>query len=47
MASGLSEDVGFKQELQNRLGPSRMQYVHLIDSLIYYEDAVTLQAALK
>ena len=39
-ATGLSDDGYFKQELLQRLGPSRMQYVHLMDQLIYYEEMV-------
>ncbi len=35
---GGGDEQVFRQELQNRLGPSRMQYVHLIDQLIYFED---------
>lgn len=35
---GLQEDPSFKAELNSRLGPGRMQYVHLIDQVVYYEE---------
>ncbi|KAG2497776.1 hypothetical protein HYH03_004048 [Edaphochlamys debaryana] len=47
MAQGLAADAGFRAELMQRLGPGRMQYVHLIDQLIYFEDRQTLQAAMS
>lgn len=31
------DDAVFRKELQNRLGPSRMQYIGLIDQLIFFE----------
>ncbi|KAG1672034.1 hypothetical protein FOA52_008910 [Chlamydomonas sp. UWO 241] len=39
-----SDEHVFRQELQARLGPSRMQHVQLIDQLIYFEDAYVAQA---
>ncbi|KXZ49455.1 hypothetical protein GPECTOR_21g681 [Gonium pectorale] len=38
MAQGLTDDAAFRTELLQRLGPGRMQYVHLLDQLIYFED---------
>lgn len=35
-----SDEHVFRQELQARLGPSRMQCVQLIDQLIFYEDSI-------
>ncbi|KAG2439901.1 hypothetical protein HYH02_010531 [Chlamydomonas schloesseri] len=46
MAQGLTDDGAFRAELLARLGAGRMQYVHLIDQLIYFEDMKGLQAAL-
>ncbi|GLC41306.1 Serine/threonine-protein kinase Nek3 [Pleodorina starrii] len=46
MAQGVTDDAAFRQELFQRLGPGRMQYVHLIDQLIYFEDMHGLQSAL-
>ncbi|KAG2443892.1 hypothetical protein HXX76_002232 [Chlamydomonas incerta] len=46
MAQGLTDDAAFRSELLARLGAGRMQYVHLIDQLIYFEDMKGLQAAL-
>ncbi|GLI61210.1 hypothetical protein VaNZ11_003502 [Volvox africanus] len=46
MAQGMTDDAAFRQELLQRLGPGRMQYVHLIDQLIYFEDMHGLQSAL-
>lgn len=36
---GSAEEAAFRHELQSRLGPGRMQYVPLIDQLIYFEDS--------
>ena len=38
-AAGGGEEAAFRQDLQARLGPGRMQYVALIDQLIYCEDS--------
>mmetsp|Transcript_17043 Transcript_17043/g.36817 ORF Transcript_17043/g.36817 Transcript_17043/m.36817 type:complete len:694 (-) Transcript_17043:512-2593(-) len=38
-SSGSGDEALFRQELMNRLGPGRMQYVHLVDQLIYFEDS--------
>lgn len=38
-AGGGGEEATFRQDLQARLGPGRMQYVQLIDQLIYFEDS--------
>lgn len=46
MAQGMHDDAGFRGELLQRLGQGRMQYVHLIDQLIYFEDMQGLQAGL-
>ena len=37
-AQASGDDGYFRQELMSRLGPTRMQYVHLIDQLLYFED---------
>eukprot|EP00798_Chlamydomonas_sp_ICE-L_P015912 gene15912-22046_t len=37
-AAGSGDDTYFRKELQSRLGQARMQYVHLIDQLLYFED---------
>ncbi|MEW5304915.1 MAG: hypothetical protein WDW36_007492 [Sanguina aurantia] len=36
--AGSDTDAAFKSKLVSRLGHSRMQYVHCIDQLIYFED---------
>jgi hypothetical protein len=46
MTQGITDDTPFRTELLQRLGPGRMQYVHLIDQLIYFEDMHGLQSAL-
>lgn len=36
--SSAYDDAFFRRELTTRLGPSRMQFVQVIDQLIYYDD---------
>ncbi len=36
-----TDDAYFRQDLLQRIGPHRMQYLQLVDALIYYEDAAT------
>jgi len=34
------DDAFFRRELMTRLGPSRMQYVQLIDQILYHEESM-------
>lgn len=36
----VGDEAYFRQELMARLGPSRMQYLHLVDQLLYLEQVV-------
>lgn len=40
MAQGIYDDPAFRSELLQRLGADRMQYVQLIDQIIFIEDSI-------
>ena len=40
MAQGIYDDPAFRSELMQRLGADRMQYVQLIDQIIFIEDSL-------
>ncbi len=36
---GGADDAYFRQELMSRLGPHRLQYLQLVDAMVFFEEA--------